>query len=142
MKTILSKTNLTAIALFLLILPGLNSCKKDNDDNPTQQTGLEGKWNVTSFVLDDVEIKGVIVASSDMEFDANNSTTGDFSWSITYKDNSNDTVTGDYEIVGGKIKLDSHGDKVLEFDLKLEGDNLEIKGDMDEGYVKVKSVRK
>lgn len=142
MKTILSKTNLTAIALFLLILPGLNSCKKDNDDNPTQQEGLEGKWNVTSFVLDNVEIKGVIIAASEMEFDADNSTTGDFSWSITYKDNSNDTVNGEYVVVGDKIYFDSHGDEVLEFDLKLEGDNLEIKGNMDEGYVKVKSARK
>lgn len=142
MKTILSKTNLTAIALFLLILPGLNSCKKDSDDTPIQEQGLAGKWNVTSFVLDDVEIKGLIIATSEMEFDADNSTTGDFSWSITYKDNSNDTVTGDYVVVGDKILLDSHGDEVLEYDLKLTDNSLEIRGEMDEGYVKVTAARK
>ncbi len=142
MKTILSKTNLTAIALFLLILPGLNSCKKDSDDTPIQQQGLNGKWNVTSFVLDDVEIKGLIIATSEMEFDADNSTSGDFSWSITYKDNSNDTVTGEYVVVGDKIHLDSHGDEVLEYDLKLTDNSLEIRGEMDEGYVKVTAARK
>jgi hypothetical protein len=142
MKTILSKINLATLALLLLVLASFSSCKKDDDDTPIQQQGIEGKWNVTSFVLDDVEIKGIIIAASEMEFDADNSTTGDFSWSITYKDNSNDTVTGEYVVVGDKIHLDSHGDEVLEYDLKLTDNSLEIRGEMDEGYVKVTAARK
>lgn len=142
MKTFLSKTNLTAIALFLLLLPGLNSCKKDKDENPAVETGLNGAWVVNSFTIDGVEAKGLIIAASEIEFDADNDTSGNFSWSITYMDNTTDRVTGDYELSDDKIILDSHGDQALEFDLTVAGDKLEMSGGMDEGYVVVKADRK
>ena len=142
MKTILSKTNLTAIALFLLILPGLNSCKKDSDDTPIQQEGLGGKWTVTSFLFGEVEAKGLIITASEFEFRPNNASKGNFAWSITYKNNNTDTTTGIYEITGSKIKLDTHGDKILEFDLEVNGNNFQMAGDFDEDYITVKATRK
>lgn len=142
MKTFLSKTNLTAIALFLLLLPGLNSCKKDKDENPAVETGLNGAWVVNSFTIDGVEAKGLIIAASELEFDADNDSSGNFSWSITYMDSTTDRVTGDYELSDDKIILDSHGDQALEFDLTVAGDILEMSGGMDEGYVVVKADRK
>lgn len=145
MKTVLSKINLTAIALLLLVLPSLTSCKKDDDGGkPSQGAGLEDKWEVNSFTIDGIEVKGVIIRSSEIEFDEDNDTEGSFSWVITYTDNTSDTVTGEYQLneAGNKIVLDSNGDKVLQFDIELAGNDLELSGEMDEGQVVVKADRK
>ena len=145
MKTVLSKINLTAIALFLLVLPSITSCNKDDkDDNPSQEAGLADKWEVNSFTIDGVEIKGIIISASQLEFDANGNTTGGFSWVITYTDNTRDTVTGNYQLndARNKITLDSNGDKTLEFDLELTGNDLELSGVMDESFVVIKADRK
>ena len=145
MKTVLSKINLTAIALMLLVLSGLTSCNKDDkDDNPSQGTGLEDKWEVNSFTIDGIEVKGVIISASQIEFDEESNTTGSFSWVITYTDNTSDTVTGDYLLndSGNKITLDSRGDETLEFDIELSGDTLELSGEMDGSQIVVKADRK
>lgn len=147
MKTLLSKINLTAFALFLLVLPSLNSCKKDDDDKndqPAQQETLDGKWNVTSFKLGGVEVKGLIVKTSKFEFDATNATSGDFTWTITYMDGSAaDTAKGDYALSDGGKKItliDGDGD-ALQFDVDLDGDQLEISGTMDEGATVIKAEK-
>ncbi|MBK7935654.1 MAG: lipocalin family protein [Lewinellaceae bacterium] len=145
MKTVLSKINLTAIALFMLLLPGLTSCNKDDkDDNPAPGTGFEAKWEVNSFTIDGVEVKGLIINKSHIEFEEKSNSAGSFSWVITYNDNTSDTVTGDYLLndSGNKITLDSRGDETLEFDIELSGDTLELSGEMDGSQIVVKADRK
>lgn len=145
MKTVLSKINLTAFALFMLVLPAITSCNKDDkDDNPTPQTGLSDKWEVSSFTIEGVEIKGVVIRSSQFEFDATTNTTGTFSWVMNYTDNTSDTVIGTYTLTdeGNKITLDSNGDKTIELDITVAGDKLELSGVMDESLIVVKADRK
>lgn len=143
MKALLSKINLTALALLLLVLPSLNSCEKDKDDTPAQQThAIGGKWTVTSFLFDNVEGIGLIIAASELEFKPSTAFKGDFSWSITYKNNSTNTTTGTYEIVGSKIKLDTRGDEILEYNLEINGNALQIAGDFNHDYITVKAARK
>ena len=65
MKHNLSKISLAAMALLFVALFGLSSCKKDKDDpDPTPTQQIVGDWEVKSFTIDGVEIKGTVVLSS------------------------------------------------------------------------------
>ena len=101
MKTVFSKINLTALALFLLVAPGFTSCDKDDDNKETDlRVAIVGDWEVTSFTIDGVEVVGTIVLASKMEFEAYTGSNGDFEWLINYGDGSSENQSGDYEVAG------------------------------------------
>ncbi|HNE29120.1 MAG TPA: hypothetical protein PKL15_11620 [Saprospiraceae bacterium] len=139
MKHNLSKISLAATALLFAALFGLSSCKKDNDDSkptPTQQ--IVGEWEIKSFTIDGVEIKGTVVLSSKMEFEAYTGSNGDFEWTIVYTDGSSEVATGDYEVdeADREVKLENDNGETLKFDFDLDGDELELSGILDgERYV-------
>lgn len=140
MKNALSKFNLAALALLLLASSAFTSCKKDKDtdDEPTIHEAIVGDWDVSSFTIDGVEIKGTIVQSSTLELDPYTGDNGDFEWTIVYTDGSSEVATGDYEVdaVDQEIKLESDEGDVLKFDFDLDGDDLELSGNLDgERYV-------
>jgi len=140
MKHNLSKISMAALALLFVALVGLSSCKKDKDDDnqptPTQQ--LVGDWEIKSFTIDGVEIKGTIVLSSKIEFEEYTGSNGDFEWTIIYTDGSSEVATGDYEVdeADREVKLENDNGETLKFDFDLDGDDLELSGTLDgERYV-------
>ena len=82
MKTVFSKTNLPAFLLLLILLPAFTSCEKDK--KPSLRGDIVGEWELKSFTVDGVELKGSIVLASEMEFEAYSGSNGDFKWSINY----------------------------------------------------------
>jgi hypothetical protein len=146
MKTILSKVNLTAIALFLLILPGLTSCKKDDNDkngNSNLREAIVGEWEITSFTLDGVEVMGTIILASKMEFEAYSGSNGDFEWRINYGDGSSETQSGDYEVdeEDKEVELQSNDGETFKLDLDIDGDELELSGNLDGERIVIKADR-
>jgi hypothetical protein len=131
MKNILSKTNLLAIGLLLLLLPGLTACEKDK--KPTVRENLVGDWEIKSFTIDGVEVKGSVITTSKMEFEAYTGNNGDFEWYIGFVDGTNETQTGEYEVdeTDGEIELESENGDRLKFDFELDGDDLELSGTLD-----------
>jgi len=145
MKTTFQKSSLVAIAIFLVVLSGLAGCKKDDETKPApQEASLAGQWTVKSFTIDNVEALGLVIAGSDFEFDRRDSASGRFTWNITYADNSQDIVTGDFTLSDGdkKITLQSGDGEQLILNLDIDGNHLTISGSMDEGEVVVKADRK
>jgi hypothetical protein len=127
------------LVLLMLVLPAMTSCDKCKDKNePTLKEQIVGEWEIKSFTIDGVEIKGAIVTSSKMEFDAYSGNNGDFEWLIFYVDGSSERQLGDYELDEGEKEIvleDSDGDR-LEFDFDLDGDDLELSGTLDgERYI-------
>ena len=140
MKTILSKFSLLALSLFVISFTSLISCKKDKDDNPgTQQENLQGNWTLQSFKIDGVEAMGLVISASEMEFDSDSQ----FSWSITYTDNTGETVTGNYElnVSESKIIFKSADGEQLVFDFVQDGNIITLSGSLDEGNVVLKARR-
>ena len=146
MKTILSKINLTALALLLLVLSGFTSCKKDDDkDNNSSnlRTAIVGEWEVTSFTLDGVEVMGTIILASKMEFEAYSGANGDFEWSINYGDGSSENQSGDYEVdeEDKKVELQSNDGENFKLDIDIDGDDLELSGILDGERIVIKADR-
>jgi hypothetical protein len=144
MKTVFSKINLTAIALFLLVAPGFTSCEKDGDKNETNlRTAIIGDWEVKSFTIDGVEVVGTVVLASKMEFEAYTGSNGDFEWSINYGDGSSENQSGDYEVdeEDKEVELQSNDGEILKLDLDINGDELEISGNLDGERVVIKAER-
>jgi hypothetical protein len=145
MKTVLSKINLTAIALFLLVLPSLVGCKKDDDkdSNSNLRQAIVGEWEVTSFTIDGVEVIGSIVLASKMEFEAYSGSNGDFEWSINYGDGSSETQLGDYEVdeEDKEIELRSQDGEVFKLDVDIDGDKLELSGNLDGERIVIEADR-
>lgn len=139
MKHNLSKISLAAMALLFVAVFGLSSCKKDKDDpDPTPTQQIVGDWEVKSFTIDGVEIKGTVVLSSKIEFEAYTGTNGDFEWTIIYTDGSSEVASGDYEVdeADREVKLENENGETLKFDFDLDGDELELSGTLDgERYV-------
>ena len=144
MKTLLSKINLTALALSLLILSGFTSCKKDDKDNNSDlRAAIIGDWEVTSFTLDGVEVMGTVVLASKMEFEAYSGSNGDFEWSINYGDGSSELQSGDYEVdqEDKEVELQSNDGEILKLDVDIDGDELELSGNLDGERVVIKADR-
>lgn len=140
MKNAISKTNLLAFSLLLLMLPSLVSCEKDKPEQPvpTLKEKLVGDWEIKSFTIDGVEVKGTFILASKMEFETYTGSNGDFEWSINYTDGTNDTQSGDYEVdeEDKEITLENNEGERLKFDVDLDGDDLELSGTLDgERYV-------
>lgn len=144
MKTVLSKINLTALALLLLVLAGFTSCKKDDDkDNDNLRATIVGEWEVTSFTLDGVEVMGTIVLASKMEFEAYSGSNGDFEWSINYGDGSSELQVGDYEVdeEDKEVELQSNDGEIFKLEADIDGDDLELSGILDGERVVIKADR-
>lgn len=145
MKTILSKFNLTALALLLVTLSGFTSCKKDDDkkDNSNLRAGIVGDWEVTSFTIDGVEVMGTVILASKMEFEGYSGSNGDFEWSINYGDGSSENQSGDYEVdeEDQEIELQSNDGDVLKLEAEVDGDDLELSGILDGERVVIKADR-
>lgn len=140
MKNAISKTSLLAFSLLLLVLPGLVSCKKDKPEppQPTLKEKLVGDWEIKSFTIDGVEVKGSVILASKMEFEAYTGSNGDFEWSINFSDGTYDIQSGDYEVDEDdkEISLENNEGERLKFDFDLDGDDLELSGTLDgERYV-------
>lgn len=133
MKNTISKLTLLAFSLMLLILPGLMSCKKDKHDEPTLQEQLVGEWEVTSFKIDDLEMMDFFLSSSSLEIEASNEPKGDYGWLFVYYDGSSTDASGYYEVdeSSRKLTLDNNTEAEVEYDIKLNGDELELKGIVD-----------
>lgn len=145
MKTVLSKINLTALALLLLILPGFTSCDKDDDDknNSDLRVAIVGDWEVTSFTIDGVEVIGTVILASKMEFEAYSGSNGDFEWSINYGDGSSETQFGDYEVdeEDKEVELQSSDGEIFKLEAEVDGDDLELSGNLDGERIVIKADR-
>jgi hypothetical protein len=147
MKTVLSKINLTAIALFLLVFSSFASCKKDDDDKNNNSSNLRqaivGEWEVTSFTIDGVEVIGTVILASKMEFEAYSGSNGDFEWSLNYGDGSSETQFGGYEVdqEDKEVELKSADGEVLKLKVDIESDDLELSGNLDGERAVIKADR-
>jgi Lipocalin-like domain len=140
MKNTKFKFNFLAFSLLLLLLAGFTSCKKDKNEDPapTLQSKLVGEWEIKSFTIDGTELKGTVVNTSKMEFEAYTGSNGDFEWFIAYTDGSSETQTGDYEVdeADKEITLEANDGNRLKLDFEFDGDDLELSGILDgERYV-------
>lgn len=143
MKTVLSKINLAAIALLLLLASGFSSCKKDKDDENNLREAVVGDWEVTSFTIDGVEVMGTVILASKMEFEAYSGSNGDFEWSINYGDGSSETQSGDYEVdqEDQEIELQSGDGEIIKLEADIDGDELELSGNLDGERIVIKADR-
>ena len=144
MKTVFSKINLTALALFQLVAPGFTSCDKDDDNKETDlRVAIVGDWEVTSFTIDGVEVVGTVVLASKMEFEAYTGSNGDFEWLINYGDGSSENQSGDYEVdqEDKEVELQSSDGEILKLDVDIDGDDLELSGNLDGERVVIKAER-
>lgn len=133
-----------ALALLLLVVPTLTSCDKCKDDNdPTLRDQMKGEWELKSFTFDGVESMGFVVSSSKMEFEAYSGSNGDFEWFIAYKDGSNETQAGDYEVdeEDKELELENNEGDRIKLDIDLVGDDLELSGIIDGERVIIKAER-
>lgn len=146
MNTVLSKINLAAPALLLLIvLAGLGSCKKDdNKDNHTYfGEAIAGTWELSSFTIDGVETMGAVIFSSKIKFETHDGFKGDFEWSLNYGKGSGETQTGNYQedFEDKKVELKSRNGDLLKLDVAIDGDDLELSGMLDGERIVVKAGR-
>ena len=99
MQNVFSKLSTKTLALLLLVLPAMTSCDKcKDDDKPSDKAQFVGEWEIKSFTIDGVEVKGSVITSSKMEFEAYTGNNGDFEWTIQFADGTNETQSGDYEV--------------------------------------------
>lgn len=124
------------LAIFAGLMLTLTACEKDKDKpkpEPTVQEKLVGNWEIQSFTLDGVEIKGTIVASSTLELEAYTGVNGDFEWEINYTDGTSDHTAGDYQVDTDdqEIKFEANNGEDLQFEYDLDGDDLELSGTLE-----------
>ena len=144
MKTAFSSLSVKTLSLLLLILPAMTSCDKcKDDDKPTLKEQLVGDWEIKSFTIDGVEVKGSIVTSSKMEFEKYTGSNGDFEWTIQYADGSSETQSGDYEVdeTDKEITFENQEGEREKFDFDLDGNDLELSGISDGERVILKAER-
>lgn len=144
MKTAFSSLTIKALPFLLLLLTAMTSCDKCKEDvKPTLKDQLVGNWEIKSFTIDGVEVKGSIVTSSKMEFEKYSGSNGDFEWNIQYSDGSSETQSGDYEVDESdkEITFENQEGEREKFDFDLDGDNLELSGISDGERVILKAKR-
>lgn len=113
----------------LILLGSLSSCKEKLYDQ------LEGDWDVTSYVIDDEENIGGDITTFTMEFDDYDADAeeGEFTWKIVYDDGMIESESGVYEVDLDDdtvtLTFESLG-LTVEFDLEINGDNLEMSGNL------------
>ena len=141
MKNVFSKTSLSAFLLLLLLLPAFTSCKKDK--KPTLRGEIVGEWELKSFTVDGVELKGSIVLASKMEFEEYSGSNGDFEWRITYADGTSENASGDYTLdeEDAEVELENSDGERIKFDVEIKGDDLELSGILDGERYELKAER-
>ncbi|MCC6282552.1 MAG: lipocalin family protein [Saprospiraceae bacterium] len=141
MKTVFSKTNLSAFLLLMILLPAFTSCKKDK--KPTLRGEIVGEWELKSFTVDGVELKGSIVLASKMEFEAYSGSNGDFEWVVNYADGTSETASGDYTLdeEDAEVELENNDGERIKFDVEIDGDDMELSGILDGERYELKAER-
>lgn len=136
----------TILALFALLFAAsmtVVACKKDDDKSACQK--LEGEWKCVSFKEDGVELLGSagIINSSELDFDKLNGDEGDFDWTITYNDGSNEALRGDYEVNANctEVTMTPVGEIGIDFDFEIDGDELTLEANLDGSAAEVKFKR-
>ena len=68
---------------------------------------------------------------------------GDFEWSINYADGTGETQIGDYEVdeEDQEVELKSNDGEIFKLEAEVEGDKLELSGNLDGQRVVVKADR-
>lgn len=139
MKNIFFIPGAKVLSMLLLVLPAITSCDKcKDDDKPTLKEQLVGEWEIKSFTIDGVEVKGPVITASKMEFEKYSGNNGDFEWSINYVDGTSEDQTGDYTVdeEDKEIELENDEGERLKFDFDLDNNDLELSGTIDgERYV-------
>ena len=136
MKNVFAKTSLSAILMALIILPSFTSCKKDKKTTPRDE--LVAEWEIKSFTVDGVELKGVVVLASEMEFESYSGSNGDFKWSINYTDGTSEIASGDYTVdeEDAEVELENNDGDRIKFDVEVNNNDLELSGTIDgERYI-------
>jgi hypothetical protein len=113
----------------------------DDDDGPGQEElvniSLDGEWEVNSFVIANAgETMGLLFDAITLEFDQEESTTGEFTITFDALATQNSPAgrfeyEGEYEIIdAGRIIVLEEEDGLFaeEYDLDLDGDDLELDG--------------
>ena len=101
------------------------SCKDDVDPREDANNKLQGDWEVTSYTEDGEEQMDFTVASWDMEFEKEDPFEGEFDWDIVYTGGGTEPISGEYEIEDEGTVIEING---IEYDLDLDGDDLEMAG--------------
>lgn len=142
MKNTMFKTSFLTIGLFIALLPAFTSCKKDQPE-PTLKDQVVGEWLTKSFTIDGVEVVGSVITYSKMEFKAYSGQKGDFEWAINYADGSSEHQTGDYTMdnTAKEVELINNSGERLKFDVTLNGDKLELSGNIEGEYYVLKANR-
>lgn len=143
MKNAISKSTLLAFGLLLLLLPGLQSCKKDKHDEPALREQLAGEWEITSFSVDGLEMMDALLASSTLEFEKYKADKGEYQWLFVYTDGSSTNTYGEYEVDedSEELTFDSSTSFEVTYDIDIDGDELELAGTLDGSLYKLKLER-
>ena len=124
----------------LLLLGGpvlLTGCKKDEDDvtvdpNIEINSQLQGNWEVTSYTSDGVEYLGTIFQSLDMDFEKEGPSEGEVEMTLVDSEGSTLIETTDYTVRNNGKEIDL--EDVMEFEIDLDGDDLQLEGIDEDGY--------
>ncbi len=132
-------------ALFLgSIIFSVSSCKKDDNTKPqTLKDGILGSWNITSFKVGGTEYMGSVVKSSTLKYEAFTGTQGNFTQTVNYVDNSNESTNGKYSVdeVSKEIKMTTIDEEIIA-KINIKDDNLELTGEQDGEVLLVKAAKK
>ena len=138
----LSTTHLNAFFFSLLFATVLIATGCKGDDEKTLAEQLQGDWTVESFTEDGVESINSDINSFTMEYEEYRDNEGDFNWKITYFDGSSETITGEYQVDETDKELEISGNGFqFQLDVDLQGNDLELSGNLDGYAIIIKAER-
>ncbi|MEL7339581.1 MAG: lipocalin family protein [Bacteroidota bacterium] len=129
---------LTVMASMLLLL-SQTSCSPEI----VLAQSLEGDWDVESFTVDGEETIGFLITSFTLEFEEYDGEEGDFEFVLIGENGASTTTKGEYAINsdGTELDLDYDDGSREEWDISLEGDDLELSGNFDGERIELKAER-
>ncbi|MEM6879228.1 MAG: lipocalin family protein [Bacteroidota bacterium] len=123
----------TKSPLFLLLIPILmlaTACNNDEDIDPNEDMNnrLEGEWEVESFTTDGVEQIGTSYSSFTIEFDKDGPIDGEVEWDLVGLSSLSEQIEFAYEVesMGMELEMREPGGVELEFEIEMDGDELEM----------------
>ncbi len=136
MKNTFSSLQLLAFGSFLLLLPSFLILKKAPTTlpKPRFREQLVNKWDIQSFTMDGVEIKGSVITSSTLKFGAQSN----FQWTLHYKDDTIEHQSGHYTLdeTTRKIEVENQRHEHFLLDVQVENNEIQLSGMLDgEMYV-------